>query len=118
MNDTKIVFIRTFVLWCEDRLKSWIFCDRIFPNHTQNSEDWDIPGVKFNYVYHRYNIMFKDNIASMLNSTPTFRREIYYGLVREYGVDKTLTMADLSVLMPMIELNDFIENTLWDIKSK
>ena len=55
----------------------------MWPDFSNGTEDFDIGGP-YNYVFHRYNMSFKNNFVAMLYSTPTYKKRITYKLCSEY----------------------------------
>jgi hypothetical protein len=101
-----------FVIWSGNSLKEFDFCDRLFSNHSKPTEkDWDINDVShFNYIYHRYNLMFKDKFIAFIINTPTFKNEILNTLLKEYKNNFKSETINLKYfdIMAFIAGNSFI----------
>ena len=100
---------KEFIYWSQHNMEDWLFCDKLWKNHSKDCKDLDIPNVYYKYVYHRYNMSFKDNLIHMLNSTPTFKKEIIWNLYNNYI--KEHSDKDNIIKNKLFKLDETIQNT-------
>lgn len=104
-----------FINYAETVLSDWDMCDKLWPNHSKNERDYDIEGINFNYIYHRYNYSFKDRFTYMWYNTPTFTNELLYTLASHYMKKVSLDREQSTVLFQFITINfkQYVIDT-WD----